>query len=69
MIKNNKNWTPPSSIEEKIQEFLIPGKLYFKHLKKGRLHDISLFINQKDHRYAPISKENFIYNFIFFPHN
>jgi len=38
-------------------------------LKKGRLHDISLFNNEKDHRYAPIGKGNFIYNFIFFPHN
>ena len=36
-------------------------------LKKGRLHDISLFNNEKDHRYAPIGKGNFIYNFIFFP--
>ena len=52
MIKNSKNWTPPSSIEEKIKEFLIPGKLYLKHLKrkhlkKGGLHDISLFNNEK----------------------
>ena len=52
ITKNNKNWTPPSSIEEKIKEFLIPGKLYLKHLKrkhlkKGGLHDISLFNNEK----------------------
>ena len=69
MIKNIKNWTPPSSIEEKIQEFLIPGKLYFKHLKKGRLHDISLFNNENDHRYPSIGKGIFVYNFIFFTHN
>ena len=74
MLNNNQNWTPPSSIEEKIKKFLIPGKLYLnhlkrKHLKKCRLHDISLFNNEKYHRYVPIGKGNFIYNFIFFPHN
>ena len=24
MLNNNKNWTPPSSIEEKIKKILIP---------------------------------------------
>ena len=38
MTKNNKNWTPPSSIEEKIKKFLIPGKLYLKYLKRKHLN-------------------------------
>jgi hypothetical protein len=106
ITKNNKNWTPPSSIEEKIKEFLIAENLYLKtlkrnkpillielseshtkmlieklinnvesygfkamYLKKASLHEVSLFDNEKDHRYVPIGKGNFIYNFIYFPHN
>jgi hypothetical protein len=33
MLNNNQNWTPPSSIEEKIKKFLIPGKLYLNQDK------------------------------------
>ena len=36
MTKNNKSWTPLSSIDEKIKEFLIPGKLYLKILKRNK---------------------------------
>ena len=30
--KNKKDWTPPSSLEEKIKHFLIPNKLYIRRL-------------------------------------
>ena len=93
-------------MQEKNNEFLIPGELYLKILKrnkpilllellesqtkmpieklrnkyrklwilsnvskKGRLHDISLFNNENDHRYPSIGKGIFVYNFIFFTHN
>ena len=52
MLNNNKNWTPPSSIEEKIKAFLIPGKWYLNHLKRkhlnkgeDELHLLRFFVN------------------------
>ena len=53
MLNSNKNWIPPSSIEEKIKKILIPGKLYLnhlkrKHLKKGEdeLHLLRFFVHK-----------------------
>ena len=42
MLNNNQNWTPSSSIEEKIKKFLIPGKFYLNHLKRKHLKKVRM---------------------------